>query len=103
MRRIAALAIITFLLAGCGASLTDRFEGTYAIADFELDGATRERSKSNEAWYTTAEGSYGITQNFTPEANADAALVLDAALAAAELFRKSLRESDIPTPFEINL
>ena len=75
---------LVFLLAGCGESLPDRLEDTYAIADFEIDGAARERTESSEAWYTTAEGSYGITQRFVPDPGIEVETVLAEALAAAE-------------------
>ena len=78
------LSILAVFLVGCGDNLTDRFEETYAIADFEIEGTTRERTKSNEAWYTTAEGSYGITQNFAGDPGIDEEAVIQSALSVAE-------------------
>lgn len=82
VRRYFASVVVVCLVAACGSSeMTDRLEATYAIADFEIEGAERSRTAFRE---TIVDGPQGISQAFTPVDGVSAEDVHAAVVAAAE-------------------
>jgi len=88
---ILGLILIT---AACGSSaMTDRLEATYAMADFEIEGAERSRTEFNGS--TVVDGPRGISQRFTPLNGVEPEEVYEAAVAAAEADGWELRPSSL--------
>jgi len=90
MRRMTRLVLTGLVLSMLGLSacvddaMTNRLEDTYAIADFEIEGAERERNEFNDLVPSTREGPTGITQIFEPLGESDLDDIFAAAMAAAE-------------------